>query len=78
MSFIDNRKPLKKTDLKRLMDITFSHHSRMPSMACSEEKIRFTLLVNLHDFLKPFKGDIHKSMKFSPNPAVSIRRSCNH
>jgi len=24
---------------------------------CSEEKIRFTLLVNLFDFLKPFKGN---------------------
>lgn len=78
MSFIDNRKLLKKTDLKRLKDITFSHHSRMLSMACSEEKIRFTLMVNLHDFLKPFKGDIHKSMKFIPNIAVCIRRSFNH
>jgi len=30
-----------------------------PSVACSEEKIRFTLLVNLFDFLKPFKGNTY-------------------
>jgi len=31
----------------------------MPSKARSEEKIRFTILVNLFDFLKPFKGNTY-------------------
>jgi len=45
-----------------LVGIAFSSHSRKPSLACSEGKIWFTLLVNPSDFQKPFKGNTHQSL----------------
>jgi hypothetical protein len=50
-----------------LVGIAFSSHSRKPSLACSEAKIWFTLLVNLSDFRKPFKGNTHQSFIGSNN-----------